>query len=175
MADKVVVIAVAAYSSKAAAEHDFGRLCATGAGGDLLTAALVEKGADGRLTVDRYHGSAERLAGGPALLGGALVVLAAPLGILFLVPIVPTTTAWAGVGAIVAHLWNHIPKGKLRHMGDLLETTQAALVVVALDHACKDLELLLVNAPTTVITDLTPTDLEFDFAKAIEEAETIGG
>ena len=175
MADRPVVIAVAAYSSKAAAEGDFGRLCATDAGRDLLTAALVEKGADGRLTVDRYHGSTERLTGGLALLGGALVVLAAPLGIHFLVPVVATTTAWAGVGAIVSHLWNDIPQGGLRHMGDLLETTQAALVVVALDHAGRDLEPLLANAATTVVIDLTPTDLEADFAKAIEEAETTGG
>ena len=80
MSDQAVVMAVAAYASKAAAERDF-RALATAAGGqDRLTAALVEKGADGRLTVDRYHGPAGRPACGLALLGGALVVLAAPLG-----------------------------------------------------------------------------------------------
>ena len=40
---------------------------AAAAGRDLLTAALVEKGADGRLTVDRYHGTTGR----PAVRAGA--------------------------------------------------------------------------------------------------------
>jgi hypothetical protein len=170
VAKRPLVIAVAAYSSKAAAERDFGRLCATDTGRDLLAAALVEKGADGRLTVDRYQGTAERLAGRLALLGGALVVLAAPVGILFLIPVVATTTAWAGVGAIVSHIWNDIPMGELRHMSDLVEATQAALVVIALDHTAKDLEPLLANAATAVVTDLTPADLDDDVARAIEEA-----
>src|SRR6476469_3652600 len=105
-------MAVAAYTSKAAAERDFQKLSSPESGQDQLAAALVEKGADGRLTVDRYHGASGRPAGG-------LVVLAAPLGILFLVPVVVTRTAWAGVGAIVAHLWHDVPKGDLRHMSDL--------------------------------------------------------
>jgi uncharacterized membrane protein len=175
MADHPLVIAVAGYSSKAAAMRDYRRLCDAEAGHDRVSAALVEKGADGRLTVDRYHSPPECMAGGVALLGGALLVLAAPLGIFFLVPVMATSTAWAGVAAIVAHLWNDVPKGMLRNMSDLVEMTQTALVVVALDHSGKDLEALLAGAPSVVVTDLTPTDVEADFSKAIEEAETTGG
>ena len=175
MSDQAVVIAVAAYASKAAAERDFGALATAAGGQDRLTAALVEKGADGRLTVDRYHGPAGRPACGLALLGGALVVLAAPLGLLFLVPVVATRAAWAGVGAIVSRLWYELPKGELRHMSDLVETTQAALVVVGLDRTVDELEPLLAHALTAVVADLPPFDLDADWSKAIEEAEATGG
>ena len=175
MSDQAVVIAVAAYTSKAAAERDFQKLSSTDSGQDDLAAALVEKGADGRLTIDRYRAAAGRPACGLALLGGALVILAAPLGILFLVPVVATRTAWAGVGAIVACLWNDVPKGDLRHMSDLVETTQAALVVVGVDRTGDELAPLLAHARTAVVADLPPVDLDADWSKAIEEAEATGG
>ena len=44
-------------------------------------------------------------------------------------------TTWAGVGGIVGYFWHNIPKRQLQRMSDLLESGQAALVVVALDHS----------------------------------------
>jgi hypothetical protein len=178
VAERAVVMAVAAYASKAAAEQDFHTLreAAGGGGGrEPLTVALVEKGADGQLTVDRYQGAGARPACGVALLGGALLVLAAPLGLLFLVPFVATRTTWAGVGALVSRLWNDVPKGDLRRMSDLVEATQAALVVVGVDRTGEELGPLLARARTAVVSDLPPLDLDADYSKAIEEAEATGG
>src|SRR3954465_8702401 len=96
VSDQAIVMAVASYRSRAAAEHDFRSVCGKdhgGAPGDVA-AAIVEKGADGPLTVG-HHGIAERFACGAAILGGALVVVAAPVGIVFLVPTIATKAAWA--------------------------------------------------------------------------------
>jgi len=173
--DQAVVVAVASYPSRAAAEHDLRSVCDKDRGGEPMhvAAAMVEKGADGRLTVDR-HRVAERFACGAAVLGGALVVLAAPVGIVFLVPALATKAAWAGVGAIVAHFWNNVPKGDLRHMTDLLETAQAVLVVVAIGQARHEIERLLANASTTIVSDAATADLETEFAEAVAEADAVG-
>ena len=60
-------------------------------------------------------------------------------------------------------------------MSDLVETTQAALVVVGVDRTADEVEPLLAHALTTVVADLPPFDLEADWSKAIEEAEATGG
>jgi hypothetical protein len=169
-------MAVASYPSRAAAESDFEGLCAARHDGARTTvaAAVVEKGADGLLTVGEEK-TAERFAHGAVVLGGALIVLAAPLGIAFLVPVLATKAAWAGVGAIVAHFWNNVPKADLRRMSDLLETTQAVLVVVALGHEHDEIKPLFANASTTIVSDVTTADLEAEFFGAISEASAIGG
>jgi uncharacterized membrane protein len=170
-------MAVASYASRAAAERDFEGLCPASGGfaRDQVAAALVEKGADGRLTVEDHRSAPEGLVCGTALLGGALIVVAAPLGVIFLVPVLAATTTWAGVGALVAHLWNNIPKGDIRHMSDLVEAAQSALVVVALDRTIDQVKPLLGSASSSVVTDIGPADLEAEFCNAVDEACTTGG
>ena len=99
-----------------------------------------------------------------------LVVLAAPVGIAFLVPLAATGSAWAGVAALVGHVWHDIPKSELRRMSDLLEAGQAALVAVAVDRAADDVRAALTGATTAVVTDGVTADLEADVALAIDEA-----
>jgi hypothetical protein len=170
-----VVIAVGSYPTRAAARQDFQQVCRLeDEASRCVAAAVVEKGADGLLTIDRPK-AAERLVCGAALLGGALIVVAAPLGMLYLVPVVATKTAWAGVGAIVAHFWNNVPKAELRHMTDLLEATQAALVVVAVDRDHDEIRPLLANASSAVVADASPVDLEEGFSLAVDEAEITSG
>ena len=66
MCDQPVVMAVATYRSKAAAERDFLAVWGAKHQGepDHVAAAVVEKGADGQLTIDRYDNSAKHLAVG---------------------------------------------------------------------------------------------------------------
>jgi hypothetical protein len=89
--------------------------------------------------------------------------------------VLATKTAWAGVGAIVAHFWNNIPKAELRHMSDLLESTQAVLVVVAFDLDHDEIKPLLANSSTSIVSDVSAADLEAEFRNAVVEADTIGG
>ena len=55
-------------------------------------------------------------------------------------------------------------------MSDLLESGQAALVVVAVDHQGPDIEALLQNATETIVTETDGGDVE----QAYEEALAAG-
>jgi uncharacterized membrane protein len=166
MSDHVVVLVVASYPSRSAAATDFSAVLAVEHPSPLghAAAAMVEKGADGELEVNQYHGTAEHPGWLGPLLGAALTVVAAPLGILFLASLSATGADWAAAGAIVGRLWYDIPKDQIRKMGNLLEDGQTALIVVAVDHRGEDISTLLSNATTMIVTDSTRID--FDAALA---------
>jgi uncharacterized membrane protein len=169
MSDQPVVLAVATYPSKRAAEQDFHAVWGVKHEGELdhVAAAVLEKGADGKLEMDRHDSTAKHLAWGGALIGGALVVLAPPLGA---VALAGTGAQAAGAGAIIGHFWHNIPKDDLRRMSDLLEAGEAGLVVVAVDHTGEDVAALLSNATSKIVVDTTRADFDAAFSKAIEEA-----
>lgn len=171
MSDQPVVLAVATYPSKEAAEQDFDAVWGVKHEGELdhVAAAVLEKRADGQLDMQRHDSTAKHLAWGGALLGGALTVISAPLGVVYLGSVAATGGAWAGVGAIVGHFWHNIPKEDLRKMTDLLDAGQAALVVVAVDHTGEDINGLLNNATEKYVTASTRADFEADFNKALTE------
>jgi hypothetical protein len=68
-----------------------------------VAAAVLEKDGNSKLKMDRHDSMAKHLAWGGALLGGALVVLAPPLGAAALVG--------TGAGRIVGHFWHKRPQG----------------------------------------------------------------
>ena len=165
MSDESVVLAVATYPARADADHDFDAVRPTGQERklDRVAAAVLEKGADGKLEVRRHDSTAEHPAYGDVLLCGALTVLAAPLGIALLAAVLPARTAWTGVSAIVDHFWHHIPRDTLRRMNDLLESGQAALLVVAVNHTSDEVAALLTHPTDKIVTGCT-ADFAADFA-----------
>ena len=50
-------------------------------------------------------------------------------------PVVQTRSVLGGVGAIADRFWNNLSKDQLRRMSELMEASQAALVVVAADQS----------------------------------------
>jgi uncharacterized membrane protein len=175
MTDHTVIMAVASYRSKAAAEADFHRPCTDerhGADGPMA-AALVEKGADGQLRIDRHRSSTKQPAWDGAVLGSALTVLAAPLGIRFLVSVVDTGTDLGGVGAIASHLWQNLAKDPLRRMSELLESGQAALVVIAAGQTNETINARLACAEVKVVAT-TSADFARQYSSGVEEARAIG-
>jgi uncharacterized membrane protein len=164
MTNQPVVLAVATYAARADADHDFDSARLVGQEGrlDHVGAAVVEKGADGKLEIRRHDSTAEHLAYPGALLDGAITVIAPPLGIALLAPVLPTREAWAGVGAIVGHLWHHIPRDTLRRLSDLLESGQAALVIVAVNHTAEEIARLLTHSSHKIVTNCSRADLEAD-------------
>jgi hypothetical protein len=164
MSDHTTVLAVASYRSKAAAERDFDAIMITLSERPLdYAAAVVEKGADGTLTLDRFHHAAV----GDALLGAALNVIAAPLGILLLAPAIVTQASGADVAPLVGHFWHHIPRDELFRMSNLLEAGQAAIAIVTVDDTTEDLRSLFSNATTALVTDPTVGD----FSNAVDEPD----
>jgi hypothetical protein len=171
MSDQSVVVAVASYSSRATAELDFHAVWALRhvSRGDQVAAAVVEKGANGWLEMARHHSTALPLVWGVALLGSAITVVAAPLGITFLASVLATRAEWEGAAAIVGRFWHEFPKDLLRKMGNLLEAGQTGLVVVTVGHGAEHITPVLSNATAQIMTDCLRADLEADFATAVEE------
>ena len=96
-----------------------------------VTAAVLKKAAGGALRIYRSDDVAADMG---ALLGAALAVIAAPVGILFLQPIAATRVGWVRVAALVDHFWQNIPQETLHLMSNMLESSPAGLVIVAVDH-----------------------------------------
>ena len=139
MADRPTVLGVATYPDTGSAVADLRAVSGIDRRTvDHVAAAVLVKGLDGKLHLDRHDTTAADLAWGGALVGGALAVVAAPLAIAPLSDVATQDATWAGVGGIVGYFWHNIPKGQLLRMSDLLESGQAALVVVALDHTATD-------------------------------------
>ena len=137
---------------------------------DHLAIAIVVKDDDGELQIDRHDSSAKHLAWGGGVLGAALTIVSAPLGIVFLGPLAVATAAWAGVGGLVGHFWKNIPKDLARRMGDLLESGDAGLVIVAVNPQGADIGALLANAVDKVVVD-DVDDPEGALEEAFESAE----
>ena len=78
---------------------------------------------------------------------------------------------WARVAALVDHYWQNIPQEELHQMSNLLESSPAGLVVVAVDKTNEDIELLLSGAIATIINDSAAADLDVNFTKAIDAAD----
>jgi hypothetical protein len=169
MGDQPVVLAVASYASRAAANADFDGLWSLQSvkGGNHLTAALVEKGASGELEMTCHRQGAAGLAWDVALLGGALTTVAAPVGISHLAWGLSSNAEWAGAAAIVGRFWHHIPRDTLRSMSNLLEAGQTGLVVVAVGHRTRDVVARLSGATSRVLGGPMQVDLVADFANAL--------
>lgn len=169
---KPTTIAVATYNDKASAEHDYDAIWGSRDEGHLdhVAIATVEKDADGRLKKDRHNSTAKHMAWGGGILGGALTVISAPLGIVFLGPLAATSAVWAGAGGLVGHFWHNIPKDEVRRMEDVLEAGQYGLVVVAVNPSGTAIDALLVNAIKKVVADGV-TDPDGALEHAFEKAE----
>jgi uncharacterized membrane protein len=172
MSDKPITVAVATYKSAAGAQQDFDAVWGIKHEGqiDHLAVAVVEKGDDGKLKIDRHDTSAKHLAWGSGIVGGALTVISAPLGIVFLGPLAATSAVWAGAGGLVGHFWNNIPKDQVRKMSDLLESGDHGLVVVAVNPKGAPIDSLLANADSKVVVD-NVLDSDDALDQAFENAE----
>jgi len=155
MSNKPATVAAATYASKADADLDYDAVRGVKSAGHLdhLAIAVIEKQADGSLKIDRHDSTAKHLAWGGGILGAAATVAFAPLGIVFLGPLVANTAVYAGAGGLVGHFWKNIPKDEVRKMGDLLDDGQFGLLIVAVNPEGTDVGGLLQNAQDKHVVD----------------------
>ena len=159
------------YGTRSAAHSDFRALCAQAGeteSGTVAT-ALVGKSSDGQLVVDAHDSTSPGALWSGVVLGSVLTVLAPPVGLLFLVRFVGSVAVLAGVATLAGHFWNNVPQDDLRRMSEVLESSQAALVVVASNGDGTEIEQLLARAQVTLIAKTT-ADLDNDFVAASEFA-----
>ena len=155
MRSQPVVLAVASYPSRAAADEVLALLSTLQPWGNdhQFAAALVEKGSSGELEMDDHHRVASGLGWGVALLGGALTAVAAPLGVALLSSQLASSTDWDRAVSLVGQFWNEVPRDVLRKMSNLLEAGQAGLVVVAEEGDGHDVAACLSGARGSVLSN----------------------
>ena len=128
---------------------------------DHTAVAVLTKDEDGDLQVERHDTTAKHM----AWLGAALVVVAPPAGAAAL-------AGGAGAGALVGHFWRNIPKDKVREAGDLLESGESGLIVVAVNRNGSDIEPLLSRAEKKVMINTVVGDLDAQMDKELAKAKT---
>jgi hypothetical protein len=167
-----VTLAAAKYSDRQSAVDDYHAVWDARGDGefDHMALAVLTKDASGTLQVERHDSTAKHLAWGGAILGAALVVVAPPVG----ASVLASAGATAGAGAFVGHFHHNIPKKDVEAAGELLESGQSRLIVVAVNRRGEDIEPLLKNADKTQVTNTTWGDLDAEIEKELANAQTGG-
>jgi len=162
-ADTPITLAAARYPDRQLASEDFDRVWSARGNGefDHTAVAVLTKDSDGKLDIDRHDSTTKHL----AWAGAGLAVLAPGVGL----------AVGAGGGAIVGHFHHNIPKDKVREAGELLESGQAGLIIVAVNKKGTDIEPLLPNAEKTSVTQTTAGNLDAEIDKELAEAQANPG
>jgi hypothetical protein len=96
------------------------------------------------------------------MLGAALIVVAAPVGILLLARLGVPQVAWLRVATVVDQLWHGLARDALHRMANLVDAGQATVVVVAVDHTADAVGGLLPRASACIVTDQSATELAIE-------------
>jgi uncharacterized membrane protein len=157
-ANTPIVLATAKYTDRDLAVEDFKTVWAARKDGefDHTAVAVVTKDADGKLKIDRHDSTSKHL----AWAGAALAVVAPGVGV----------AVGAGGGAIIGHFHHNIPKDDVREAGNLLESGESGLIIVAVNKEGTDIEPLLPNAEKTSVIQTTAGNLQTEIDKELAAA-----
>jgi uncharacterized membrane protein len=141
MADRPVFLYAAAYGSAADARLDYEVLLDAHAVGLVGTydAAVIEKDADGKVHVHKREKPTQHGAWTGAAVG-ALV------GAIFPPAIIGSAVVGAAAGGTIGHLRKGMSRSELKEIGDLLDTGEAALIVIGESRVREQLEKELQRA-----------------------------
>jgi hypothetical protein len=165
-----ITLAAAKYSNREAAVEDFHTVWDARHNDefDHTALAVLTKDEAGTLQVERHDSTAKHLAWGGALLGAALVVVAPPAG----ASLLATSGGLGGAGAIAGHLHHNIPKRYVEEAGDLLESGESGLIVVAVNSKGSDIEPLLAHADKVTVADTTWGGLDDTIERELARASS---
>jgi hypothetical protein len=152
----------ARYSTPERALQDYDRVWGARHDGDFhhTSVAVLAKGPDEDLHVQRSNSTAKHLMWGGALLGSALVVVAPPAGLeLF------AAVGLSGAGAIVGHFRRNASPERLAETALLLQEGASGLVVVVVNRPCADVNPLLTRADERASVDMVWGDLEEELSR----------
>lgn len=123
--DQNMVIFVATYDDKDKANQDYQSILGLHKEGWIGTydVGVVAKSDKGKLDIVRHTDSTGKGARRGAVIG-------AVLGVLFPPSIIATGLAGAGIGTLVGHSMNDIPRDDLKKIGDMIENGQIAMIVL---------------------------------------------
>jgi len=123
----MLVVLGASYDSVSDAEVDYQAVKAmydnAGVGHDF-DAAIVERGADGKVKVAKKHEESTRHGAWTGLAIGALAAILPGVGL------VAGAAVGAGIGAVTGHLKGGMSNDDLKQLGTVLEKGEAGLIVI---------------------------------------------
>jgi len=164
MSDRPVFIYAAVYADRDGALADYDGLV------DLHEAklvgtydvAVISKDADGKVHVEKHEKPTQHGAwGGIAV--GALV------GVLFPPSVIGAAAVGGLVGGVGGHLRKGMSRGDAKELGDLLESGQAALIVIGESRVEEQLDKALTRAERSIEKEIDADSKEFK--RELEEAE----
>jgi uncharacterized membrane protein len=152
-----VFIYVGTYPGQAQARDDYQivkELHSAGAVG-TYDAAVVTKDAVGKVHVSKDEMATRHGAWGGAAAGAAI-------GVLFPPSIIGTALVGAAVGGVSGHLWRGMSRADVKELGEVLDTGQAALVVVGESKMQQALDKAALRAEKHVARelDVDPKDID---------------
>jgi uncharacterized membrane protein len=144
-----VFVYVGTYGSEVDARADYDvvkELHAKGAVG-TFDAAVITKDGEGRVHVNKDETSTRHGAWGGAA-AGALV------GILFPPSIIASAAIGAALGGVTGHLWKGMSRADIKEFGDLIDSGEAALVIVGETKIASYLDKMELRAKKNVTKEL---------------------
>ena len=136
MSDKPMFLFAGVYSDVEGAEIDYEAVKSLYSGHIIgsYDAAIVTKGADGKVNVHKREKPTQH-GGWAGLAAGAAFAVVAPVALPALV-----AAGGAGLGAWIGHLARGMSKEDVREIGQLLDSGQAALIVIGIDKDAERIE-----------------------------------
>jgi uncharacterized membrane protein len=167
MSDKdTLVVLGASYDSVSDAEVDYEAvkaLYANAGVGHEFDAAIVERGADGKVKVAKKHEASTRHGAWTGLAIGALTAILPGIGLGV------GAAVGAGVGAVAGHMSGGLKKSDLKQLGEVLEKGTAGLIVIYATNMADQVAASL-KAEDRFVSDAIDADAEA-LAKQIQQAE----
>src|SRR5271165_4444549 len=164
MSDNPVFIYAATYADAAAAEADYDILLELHSEKLVGTydVALVSKGTDGKVYVEKHEKPTQHGAWGGIAVGAAVGFLAAPA-------IIPAALVGGVIGGLGGHFRKGISRGDAKELGDLIDAGQATLLVIGESRVEEQLDKVLTRAQKTTEKELDVDNKEFK--RELDKAE----
>lgn len=164
MSDRPIFIYAATYADLADAEADYDALLALHAEKLVGTydAAIISKDEDGKVRVSKHEKPTQHGAWGGIAVG-------AVIGVLFPPSVLGAATVGGIVGGLGGHFRKGMSRGDAKELGEMLEPSEAALIVVGESRLEEQLDKALTRAEKRVEKEIQ-TDREA-VKKELEEAE----
>jgi uncharacterized membrane protein len=158
-----VFIYIGTYDSEVDAKTDYGVVKDLHAAGAVGTydAAVVTKDDHGKVHVNKDETTTRHGAWGGAGVG-ALV------GILFPPSIIGTALVGAAIGGVSGHLWKGMSRAEIKEFGEIIDSGQAALVIVGETTIASYIEKAQLKAQKRVAKEVQVDKKDVD--QAVQEA-----
>jgi uncharacterized membrane protein len=156
-------IYVGTYSDESLAQGDYETIRDLHSAGALGTydAAVVTKDYQGKVHVNKDETATRHGAWGGAAAG-------AVVGLLFPPAIIGTALVGAAVGGVSGHLWRGMSRTDVKEFGDIIDTGQAALVVVGESKLDEAIDKASLRAEKHIAKELGVSTKDID--KAVRDA-----